>query len=303
MPEDDSVAQLAALVDEQAALRRVATLVARGTDARLLFDRVCRELGRVLGVDSTDMVRFEDDDATATIVGTWAPSGAPSFPVGTTVPVDGETVTAKIRRTGRPQRVDDYNGVPGELAERLRAAGIRSVVGAPIFVAGRLWGGVMAVSAEAHAFPDDTERRIADFAELVTAALANVDAREQLAASRARLVESSDAARRRIERDLHDGAQQRLVSLALQLRLLAPRLDEDPDAARELESARTELDRALAELRELARGIHPSVLTDRGLVAALQGLADRSPVSVEVDVDGCDQLTRPVATTAYFVVA
>jgi signal transduction histidine kinase len=295
-------ARLQALLDEQAALRRVATLVASGTPAATLFDRVCEELGGVFGVESTDMIRFDADDA-ATVVGTWSSTGMPSFPVGERIPVDGRTVTAKLHKSGRPERVDDYEGIEGELAERLRSFGVRSVVGAPITVAGRLWGGIMVVSDRPHAFPPDTEERIANFAELVTAALANVEAREELDASRARIVEAADAARQRIERDLHDGAQQRLVSLALNLRLLQSNLDAGSDAARELEAARSELEATLGELRDLARGIHPNVLTDRGLTAALDGLVGRSPVPVELDADGCDDLAEPVQITLYFIVA
>ena len=294
--------RLQALLEEQAALRRVATLVASGTPAATLFERVCQELGGVLGVDSTDMVRFDDDDS-AIVVGVWSSSGTPFFPVGERVPTDGESVSAKLRRTGRPQRVDDYQDVEGELAARLRSFGIRSVVGAPITVAGRLWGGIMVVSDRPHAFGSDTEERIGNFAELVTAALANVEAREELDASRARIVEAADAARQRIERDLHDGAQQRLVSLALNLRMLQTNLDAGSEAARELETARSELEETLDELRDLARGIHPSVLTDRGLAAALSGLVSRSPVPVALDADGVDDLAAPIQTTAYFVVA
>ncbi|HSI79328.1 MAG TPA: histidine kinase, partial [Solirubrobacterales bacterium] len=162
---------------------------------------------------------------------------------------------------------------------------------------------IMATSERPYAFPPGTEQRIGDFAELVTAALANADARDQLAASRVRIVAAADAARRRIERDLHDGAQQRLVSLALSLRLLQSTLDPASDAGRELEAARAELDQALDELRELARGIHPSVLTDRGLDAALAGLASRAPVPVEVDAEGSGDLPPELQTTAYFVAA
>jgi signal transduction histidine kinase len=294
-------AQLQALLDEQAALRRVAILVASGAPAARLFDRVCAELGGVLDVEATDMIRFDDEGAT--VVGTWSSSGQPAFPVGERIPVDGQSVTAKLRASCRPERVDDYEGVEGELAARIRDFGIRSVVGAPITVAGRLWGGIMVVSERPHAFPPDTEKRIGNFAELVTAALANVEAREELDASRARIVEAADAARQRIERDLHDGAQQRLVSLALNLRMLQTSLDVDSEAARELEAARSELDETLDELRDLARGIHPSVLTDRGLGAALSGLVGRSPVPVELDADGVDDLAVPIQTTAYFVVA
>ena len=299
---ENPVARLESLLAEQAALRRVATLVARGTEPGALFDLVCEELAGVLGVESTDMLRFEDD-TTATVVGLWNLGDAPAFPTGTRVSTEGETLTAKLRRTGRPQRIDDYEGVEGELAERLRVSGIRSAVGAPIEVAGRLWGGIMAVSDRPYAFAEGIEQRIGNFAELVTAALANADAREQLAASRRRIVETADEARRRIERDLHDGAQQRLVSLALELRLLRDRLEADPQAAGGLDSARAELDQALAELRELARGIHPSVLTDRGLPAALESLSSRAPVPVDVAVSGCEALSPAVETTVYFLVA
>jgi signal transduction histidine kinase len=133
--------------------------------------------------------------------------------------------------------------------------------------------------------------------------LANVDPRERRAASRARIVEAADAARRRIERDLHDGAQQRLVSLALSLRLLESSLEPNSAATRELAAARAELDAALEELRELARGIHPSILVDRGLEAALGALAGRSTVPVELDLDSCEKLPLSVQTTAYFLVA
>src|SRR5918999_892240 len=208
MSSADNLARLQALLAEQAALRRVATMVAGSSRAPALFERVCKELGELLAVKSTDMIRYEDERF-ATVVGSWTGNDTPSFPVGERIPVEGDSVTAKLSRSGRPERVDDYDDVEGELAARLREFGIHSVVGAPIYVAGRLWGAIMASSEVSHAFPAGTEVRIGSFAELVTAALANVDAREQLAASRARIVEGADAARRRIERDLHDGAQQR----------------------------------------------------------------------------------------------
>ena len=303
MAAGDDRARLEDLLAEQAALRRVATLVASGTPAPALFDLVCEELGRVLDVNSTDMIRYDDENS-AVVVGAWAAEGTPSFPVGERIPVEGETVTAKLYRTGRTQRIDDYAGVEGEFAARLREYGIRSVIGAPITVAGQLWGGIMATSGRPHSFPPETEQRIGNFAELVTAALANVDAREQLAASRARIVAASDAARRQIERDLHDGAQQRLVSLALKLQLLQGKLDEDSPIARELAEVQADLGEALNELRELARGIHPSLLSERGLAAALDGLAKRMPMPVEVDADpGCDDVPAPLQTTAYFVAA
>jgi signal transduction histidine kinase len=128
---------------------------------------------------------------------------------------------------------------------------------------------------------------------------------EELRASRARIVEAADEERRRLERDLHDGAQQRLVSLALNLRLARGKLDTDPDAARELiDQTAEELGDATTELRELARGLHPAVLSDRGLRPALEALAGRAPVPVELDVDAAsERLPVPVETASYFVVA
>ena len=148
-------------------------------------------------------------------------------------------------------------------------------------------------------FPPGAEQRIADFAELAAQALANANAREELAASRARIVQAGDAERRRLERNLHDGAQQRLVSLALMLRLAARRHPDDADLAR----MGDELSHALQELRELARGIHPAVLTERGLEPAVRALADRAPLPVELDVSIHERLPDPVEAAAYYVVA
>lgn len=302
-PVDEPLARLHALAEEQAALRRVALLAAGEVDAARLFDCVCEELGRVLGVESTDILRYEGD-GTATVVGAWTPGGGPSFPVGMSVPVDGQTVTAKLYRTGRPQRVDDYTNVEGELAERLRAIGIATAVGAPITVAGRLWGGIMASSERPYAIPEGTEHRMADFGQLVTAALANADAREELAASRARIVEAGYAERRRLGRDLHDGAQQAFVGAALSLNLARRELSAIDSGAREhVEAALEQLQEGLRDLRQLAVGIHPSVLTDRGLGAALEALASRSPVPVELGQVPDERLPPSVETTAYFLVS
>jgi signal transduction histidine kinase len=298
-----SPARLEALLAEQAALRRVATFVAGDLHPGRLFAGVCEEVGRVLDVESANITRFEDD-GTQTVVGAWAASGAPWFPKGESFPIDGETVTGKLRRSGRPERVDDYSGVRGELVKLLRAAGIKSAVGAPVTVAGKTWGGIVASSGHVRAFPEGTEHRLADFAELVTAALANVDAREQLAASRARIVQAGYEERRRLGRDLHDGAQQELVSGVISLRMAQRRLARAPDEAAELMAEALEhMETGIRELRELAAGIHPSILTDRGLGAALEALAGRSPMPVELMEVPPQRLPAPVEMSAYFVVA
>jgi signal transduction histidine kinase len=298
-----SLARLEALVAEQAALRRVATLVASDLNASRLFDGVCEEVGGVLGVEAANISRFEDD-CTQTVVGARGAWRAPFFPVGERVPIDGETVTGKLQRSGRPERVDDYSGVRGELVKLLRAQGIKSAVGAPIIVAGKTWGAIVVSRGRPRAFPEGAEHRLADFAELVTAAVANVDAREQLAASRARIVQASDEERRRLGRDLHDGAQQELVGAVISLKLAQRKLAQAPDEAGELMGeALGHMETGIRELRELAAGIHPSVLTDRGLGAALEALAGRSPIPVELMPVPPQRLPAPVETSAYFVVA
>ena len=292
-----------AMADEQAALRRVATLVAEEAAPDRVFEQVTEEVGRLLGLPSAGVVHF-DGPGRMRVVGSWSRDGTPHFPVGATYPVDGETVVAKVLQTGRPQRVNAYDPATGALAETMRGLGYRSAVAAPVHVGGRLWGALASATPSAEPLPEGLERRLCDFADLVAQALANADAYEKLAASRARLVEVGDAERRRLERNLHDGAQQRLVSVALQLGMVNARLDSDPQGAGEiLTAAREDLSRGLDELRELARGIHPVVLTERGLGAALEGLVTRAPVPVEIEELPEGRLSPNVEAAAYYVVA
>ena len=292
-----------ALADEQAALRRVATLVAGEAAPSSVFQQVTEEIGRLLGLPSASVMHY-DGARTATVVGAWSEEGTPRFPVGATLDLDGDTVIAKVLRSGHTQRVESYEEASGTLAETLRGFGYRAAVAAPVSVGGRLWGAVAAATASDEPLPEGLERRLCDFADLVAQALANADAYEQLAASRARLVEVGDAERRRLERNLHDGAQQRLVSVALELSMVRAKLDSDPPAARELLSAaQDDLARGLDELRELARGIHPVVLTERGLGPALDALATRAPVPIEIAELPEARLSATVEAAAYYVVA
>src|SRR4051794_410979 len=298
---DPLVAQ--ALLDERGALGRVATLVARAGDPARMFPAVTEEVGRLLDAQTANMIRYRPD-GTADVVGAWNIDGVPSVPAGLRLTLDSETLAPKIHRSGQPERVDDYTGVKGELAEQLRALGFRSGVGAPIVFDGALWGAVLVSSVREHAFAAGEEYRVAGFAELLSVALANAEAREQLAASRARVVIAGDAERRRLERNLHDGAQQRLVGLALALRLADRVVDEDPAAAHAaLSRASDELAEALAELRELARGLHPAVLTDHGLEPAIRALANRAVVPVELTFEVAERPSEPVEVAAYYVIA
>ena len=300
---DPTVERLERLLKEQAALRRVAMLVARDAPARVIFESVCEEVASVLGVTTTNLVRYEDD-GTASVVGAWAQEGAPLMPVASVpLPLDGGTVAPRVQRSGRTVRIDDYGGLDDELARRLREVGIRSAVGAPIVVAGRLWGAVIAADARPYHLPADAEQRISTFAQLITDALANTDAREQLAASRARILKAGDEERRRLGRDLHDGAQQQLVSAVISLQLAQKRWSDRGRARQLVDDALEHAQAAIGDLRELAAGIHPSVLTDRGLHAALETLGSRAPVPVELVTQLPDRLPMSVETTAYFLVA
>ena len=288
------------LAEEQAALRRVATAVAAARDPGRVFSLVTEEVGRLLGAHSSNMVRYEDDD-TATVVGGWSLGRVRSVPVGGRVQLDGDTATVRVWRSGAPVRLDSYDGIPGTLAALLRdELGFRCAVAAPVALGGRLWGAVIVSSVHPDSFPPGAEQRIADFAELAAQALANAQAREELAASRVRIVEAGDAERRRLERNLHDGAQQRLVSLSINLRMAARAYPEARDA---LEAASVELAQALDDLRELARGIHPAILSQRGLEPALEALAVRAPLPVQLEIALDGLLPEAVEACAYYVVA
>jgi signal transduction histidine kinase len=295
--------ELIRLADEQAALRRVATLVANGVPAAELFSAVTEELGRLIGADIAALIRLEPGN-TAMVVAAWSEGEGDEVSVGTLVPLEGESVATMVLRTGRPARTDSPESRSGPVAALVRRLGVTSTVGTPIVVEGRLWGGMSVSSRQSEALPADTESRIADFAELVATAIANADARTELAASRARVVAAADETRRRLERDLHDGIQQRLVSLALTLRAaqasVPPELNE---LQARLSQVAEGLTGVLEELQEISRGIHPAILSEGGLEPALKTLARRSAVPVELDVHAQRRLPAQVEVAAYYVVS
>jgi signal transduction histidine kinase len=291
------------LVREQAALRRVATLVAREPSPSEVFAVVTREAGMLLGAQRTTLLRVESSQW-AVVVAAWSDGTAPPVPVGHRGALDGRGILGQMLRTRRPVRIEDFDEVGGAVAALMRELGIRSAAGGPIILGRRVWGALSAVWPHGESMPAGAEDRVAAFAELVSHAIENAETREELAASRARLVEAADEARRRIERDLHDGAQQRLVAAALELTLLDQRLDRDPAGARAaLARARDQLECGLGELRDLARGIHPAVLTDHGLEAALHALVQRAPVAVELRVQVPGRLDASIEAAAYFLVS
>jgi signal transduction histidine kinase len=294
---------LSALVEQQGALRRVATLVARGGSPPEVFSAVAAELARCLGVHYAALWRYEPDGAAIVLAARNDP-GLTKMPVGERFPLEGECVAAKVFRSGRATRTRYENAAAGSAAARLRELGLRSAVGAPIVVDGRVWGAAIVGSARPESLPPDTEARISDFADLVATAIAAATTRAELIASRARLVAAADEARRRLERDLHDGAQQRLVSLGLQLRVAEASVPEHlADLREQLADLVSGLTGVSMDLREISHGIHPAILSSGGLGPALKTLARRSTVPVSVDVAIDLRLPDSAEVAAYYVVA
>jgi signal transduction histidine kinase len=280
--------ELRLIAEEQAALRRVATLVARDVPADELFDAVPAEVQTVLGADGTALLRYEHDDAVAFLAG--------SVDSGEWVAAVGESVTARVLRSGRSIRIDDYENTDGP------RTGIRTAVGVPIVVGARLWGVMVAIWRRSEELSEDIEDRMAQFTELVATAIANAQNRAELAASRARVVATADETRRRIERDLHDGAQQSLVHATIALKLAKRALGEAGGPTSDLiDDALAHAEQANEDLRELAHGILPATLT-RGLGAAIETLVSRVRLPVAVDVT-TGRLAPELEATAYFVVA
>jgi PAS domain S-box-containing protein len=287
-------------VDEQAALRRIATLVAEGADPQMVFDAVCEETGRLFSATTVNLAHFTPDGFNLTIAG-WSLRGV-HVPTATRLPLGGDTINALVRRTAAPGRCDSYEHARGQLAARLRQLGIRSEVGAPVVIDGQVWGALIAGTDEPEPLAAGIEHRLASFAELIATAVSNATARSELIASRARIVAAGDEQRRRVVRDLHDGAQQRLVHAVITLQLLQADGDAPPDLASLVDAALHDTRGAIEELRELAHGLHPAVLTTRGLAAAVEELADRAPVPVVVDIP--DERYPAVAeSAAYFIAA
>jgi signal transduction histidine kinase len=317
--------ELGVLAELQASLRRVATLVARGVTPSAVFSAVAVELARCRGVsDHSVLFRYEPDGAGVVLaVGQGDPydaaaekalpanvvegskvEGLKKEYLGERLSLEGESVAAKVFRTGRAARLDRHEDAPGSVAARFRALGIRTAVGAPIIVDGRLWGAAIVGSSRSEPLPPDTEARVGDFADLVATAIANAQTRAELTASRARIVAAGDDARRRFERDLHDGAQQRLVSLGLELRTAEACV---PAELRPLKEQISHIVTSVAEIseevREISRGIHPAILSKGGLGPALKALARRSTVPVELDLRVDRRLPDPAEVAAYYVVA
>jgi PAS domain S-box-containing protein len=291
---------IAALADEQAALRRVATLVARDAPSSEVFEAVAREVAGLLNTDITVLGRY-DGDGMATAIGNWSASPR-GVPVGTRSAIGGRNVLTLVAETGKPARLDGYAEASGEAADIARRHGWRSSIAAPVIVEGRVWGVMLVATEGSEPFPPAAEERLAGFTDLIATAIANAESRAEVAASRRRIVAASDETRRRIERDLHDGTQQRLVALGLAVRAAEASLSPEQGELRaELSTVADGLSDALADLQEISRGIHPAILSKGGLTPALGTLAHRSSIPVNLDVTVDDRFAEPIEVAAYFV--
>jgi signal transduction histidine kinase len=295
--------ELRGFAEEQAALRRLATAVARGAPPEEVFAAVAEEAGQVIpGADFALVGRY-DVTRVVEVVGGWARAGSRGL-VGLRAGLGGQTVSTLVFERNEPARVDHLPGDDSGIALAAREHGIRSCVGAPISVAGRPWGLMIVASTRPGALQAGAEHRLAGFTELVATAIANAEGQAALAASRARIVATADQTRRRIERDLHDGAQQRLVTLALHLRAAQAAARPAPgELDAQLARAVAEANGALEDLRETARGIHPAILAKGGLGTALKTLARRSPIPVDLRIAATGRLPEPVEVSAYYVSA
>ncbi|MGW6196917.1 GAF domain-containing protein [Kribbella sp. NPDC055110] len=293
--------ELRRMADEQAALRRVATLVARGAAPEAVFNLVAQELSQLAHADITAIFRFETD-GTATMVGSRGVR-ADEMSVGERGKLESSSAIGTVQATGASARYDVDDVLRPHLPAFLRELGVLSAVASPIIVEGRCWGG-LSIASRRGAFPPTTEQRMVDFTEIVGTAIANAESRAQLTASRARVVAAGDEMRRRVERDLHDGAQQRLVSLALVLRLAQAGVPAYlPNLRADIGNAAEELTEVVDELRELARGIHPSVLVESGLGPALRTLTGRSAIPVDLKIGTSSRYPAPLEVATYYVVS
>jgi signal transduction histidine kinase len=294
------------LAEEHAALRRVAILVAERPESEDLFSAVAREVAYVLDVRGVIVDRFEGDGSQVTVGSAYDPELASAetyLGVGARMPLQPGKLAAAVQATRRTARVDDYSKLDANTGAAARASGIGSGCAAPIFVDGDIWGQICVFSASGTVLPADTESRLEDFVKLIGTAIANAKHQSELEASRRRIVAASDAARRRIERDLHDGVQQQLVSLGLHIATLEADVPEGDRLNGQLADLRARLGSVLDALMEIARGIHPAILGHGGLAPALRGLSRRSSVPVALDARIDVELPEEVEVAAYYVVS
>jgi GAF domain-containing protein len=285
------------------ALLEIATLIAREAPEEVLLATVAERAARRVGTEAASVLRYIGDER-AVVIGVWRTDGSRGLPVNAEVDFDSRnSAMGRVRRTRRPARADSYEGQPGELPVIMRAVDIRGSVAAPIMAGDEVWGAVVASTTSDRPLPPDSEHWLGELTELVGVAVANAEARRREAESRLCLVRGADEARRRLERELHEGVQQHLLALTLKLRLALGRVDAESEQAGLIEGALEEAAVANTALRNLARSLYPKVLTERGLAAALHALTARAAVPVTLLELPRRRFAGLVEAAAYFAVA
>lgn len=287
--------------EEQAALRRIATLVASGPAPELVFEAVATEANALLDAEGTALMRYEPDGSAFVLAQDH--HGAPGPHLGTRISLEGDSATSRVRTTGQTARFEGYETVSGSMADAVRTMGVERSVAAPIVVEGRLWGVMVCAWSGGRFTPPDVEEHLARFTRLVGTAVANAASRSELAASRKRIVIAADEERRRIQRNLHDGTQQRLVSAAIELRSAKAMVVDDPPLSSKLGHIADTLGEALEELHDISRGLHPAVLSHGGLEPALSTLIRRSAVNAQLAVDLPSRLPEQLEIAVYYIVS
>ena len=287
------------LAEEQQALRRVATVVAR-EEWEVTLPTIVREMALLHHVDGSFIMRYENDEL-ATVLAAWGKPNMDPF-VGKTLPFRGDNSSDYVYRTHRPARQYGFEGGAGYFAETARRLGVTETLTVPVFVENRLWGAIVVLTSSRR-LPSDAESRLGQFGELVATAIGNMKSRLELIESRARIVQTADQTRRRFERDLHDGIQQRLVSISMDLRDIEQQLPADTDSRSRVSEIADSLVAALDGLRELSRGIHPAILSEGGLVPAARALARRSSIPVRLNLPQPARHPDSVEVAAYYVMS
>jgi signal transduction histidine kinase len=293
----ESLERLTRLLDEQSALRRLATLIVTGTAGYELLAATADEVREVMRCDFAAISRYLPDDRILTVH--W--SGEIDFPSedGEINPLGGKNVSTLVARSGKPARIDSYAEATGVIGRKARASVLGSMVGVPVLVDGQLWGLIVAgVTSDKPQLPSDAETRLERFTELLATGIANAESSAELTASRARVVAASDETRRRIERDLHDGVQQRILSLVLEVQEV-----QAQRPALQLDSVVDGLNEIQDQLREVTSGLHPAMLAEGGIASALATLARRAPLPVYLDIALVEEPSEPVEVAVYFIVS
>src|SRR3954470_6163524 len=291
------------VVEEQSALLRVAMLVARETPLEPLFTRVAEESARVLGVDATGVMRYLGGER-AVVAGVWVVPGQRYLPVNAELDFHrADSALGRAQTTGLPARFARYDAPRNELSQAMRHLGMRTSIAVPVVAHDVIWGALVATAADEESLPAGSEHRLTPVAELLGQRLRTAPKRAELAESRTRLIEAGDETRRRLERNLHEGAHQHVVALALKLRVARSRAIPGSDDEAVLADVLADAMEASAALGELARGLHPAVLSERGLAAALQVLVARAPVPTHLRELPGRRFSAVIETTVYLLVA